>query len=233
MVAAAGVHLLSVVDLGTGDGRRPRRHHGRGAAGRPALDAWLAQPSGLAARRRPALDRRRRDVRAALAGTRPGRRPDAHRGRARACSTSATCDGPAAEARFQHPLGVTALPDGGVCRADTYNGAVRRYDPTPDTVSTLATGLAEPTAAVLLDGGDAGGGRVRRAPADPADRARRDAARSPAPARPHRAGRPPTIGARRAHPRRRLHAGARAEARRPLRSVHPAAGQRLPAGAAA
>ncbi|AKT50562.1 NHL domain-containing thioredoxin family protein [Arsenicicoccus sp. oral taxon 190] len=54
-------------------------------------------------------------------------------------------DGPAAEALLQHPLGVTALPDGSVLLADTYNGAIRRYEPQGDRVSTLATGLAEPS----------------------------------------------------------------------------------------
>ncbi|MEE1622580.1 NHL domain-containing thioredoxin family protein [Zafaria sp. Z1313] len=59
-------------------------------------------------------------------------------------------DGEASEARLQHPLGVTVLPDGSVAVADTYNGAVRRYDPSNGTVSTLARGLAEPSD-VLLD----------------------------------------------------------------------------------
>ena len=62
-------------------------------------------------------------------------------------------DGPAAEALFQHPLGVGVLPDGSVAVADTYNGAIRRYDPVAGTVSTLATGLAEPSD-VLSVGGD-------------------------------------------------------------------------------
>ncbi|RAX50271.1 hypothetical protein DQ353_04745 [Arthrobacter sp. AQ5-05] len=59
-------------------------------------------------------------------------------------------DGAAAEARLQHPLGVAALPDGSIAVADTYNGAVRRYDPATATVSTLARGLNEP-ADVQLD----------------------------------------------------------------------------------
>ena len=60
-------------------------------------------------------------------------------------------DGPAVEALLQHPLGVAVLPDGSVAIADTYNGAVRRYDPHTATVSTLAEGLAEPSD-VLVDG---------------------------------------------------------------------------------
>ncbi|MGP4033601.1 NHL domain-containing thioredoxin family protein [Pseudarthrobacter sp. 1C304] len=58
-------------------------------------------------------------------------------------------DGPASEARLQHPLGVTVLPDGSVAIADTYNGAVRRYDPATGTVSTLARGLSEPSDVIV------------------------------------------------------------------------------------
>jgi thiol-disulfide isomerase/thioredoxin len=58
-------------------------------------------------------------------------------------------DGDAAEARLQHPLGVTVLPDGSVAIADTYNGAVRRYDPAAGKVSTLARGLSEPSDVIV------------------------------------------------------------------------------------
>ena len=58
-------------------------------------------------------------------------------------------DGPAPAARLQHPLGVGVLADGSVAVADTYNGAVRRYDPVSDEVTTLARDLAEPSDVVV------------------------------------------------------------------------------------
>ncbi|WP_239120853.1 NHL domain-containing thioredoxin family protein [Catellatospora chokoriensis] len=56
-------------------------------------------------------------------------------------------DGPADQALLQHPLGVCALPDGSVLIADTYNGAIRRWQ--DGTVSTVDSGLAEPSDVVL------------------------------------------------------------------------------------
>ncbi|RMI08657.1 NHL domain-containing thioredoxin family protein [Cellulomonas triticagri] len=68
-------------------------------------------------------------------------------------------DGAADQALLQHPLGVAVLPDGSVVVADTYNGAVRRWAPgaegTPGEVSTLATGLAEPSGLLVEVDGDA------------------------------------------------------------------------------
>ena len=61
-------------------------------------------------------------------------------------------DGPAEQALLQHPLGVAVLPDGSVAVCDTYNGAVRRYDPETGDVTTLATDVAEPSGAVVVDG---------------------------------------------------------------------------------
>ncbi|WP_158879486.1 NHL domain-containing thioredoxin family protein [Amycolatopsis anabasis] len=60
-------------------------------------------------------------------------------------------DGKAAEALLQHPLGVAVLPDGSIGIADTYNGAIRRYDPASGEVSTLADGLAEPSGLLVTD----------------------------------------------------------------------------------
>jgi thiol-disulfide isomerase/thioredoxin len=71
-------------------------------------------------------------------------------------------DGAADQALLQHPLGVAVLPDGSVVVADTYNGAVRRWAPAaepgqPGEVSTLATGLAEPSGIVVQVDPQAGG----------------------------------------------------------------------------
>ncbi|MDV3221381.1 NHL domain-containing thioredoxin family protein [Intrasporangium sp.] len=68
-------------------------------------------------------------------------------------------DGPVHQALLQHPLGVTELPDGSVAVSDTYNGAIRRYDPVTGDVTTLARDLAEPSDAVVER--DAETGEVR------------------------------------------------------------------------
>jgi len=63
-------------------------------------------------------------------------------------------DGDASQALLQHPLGVTALPDGSIALSDTYNGAIRRYDPADGQVTTLITGLKEPSDALVTEDGD-------------------------------------------------------------------------------
>ncbi|MFV2102553.1 NHL domain-containing thioredoxin family protein [Micromonospora sp. LOL_024] len=116
----------------------------------PLAQAWLAQPSGLAV----STDGTRlwvadsetsaiRYVENSVLGTAVGQ----------GLFDFGHVDGPAAQALLQHPLGVCALPDGSVLIADTYNGAVRRFDPTTDRVATVATGLAEPSDLVLTADG--------------------------------------------------------------------------------
>ena len=60
-------------------------------------------------------------------------------------------DGTADQAMLQHPLGVTELPDGSVLIADTYNHAVRRFDPANNQVSTVLRNLAEPSDVKVIE----------------------------------------------------------------------------------
>jgi hypothetical protein len=60
-------------------------------------------------------------------------------------------DGPADQALLQHPLGLLELPDGSVLIADTYNGAIRKYSPDTNAVSTIARGLLEPSDLELVN----------------------------------------------------------------------------------
>ncbi|MFB6501411.1 NHL domain-containing thioredoxin family protein [Streptomyces sp. NPDC002466] len=152
-IAMAGVHQLWTYDPGTGTVRVEAGTTNEGLVDGPAAEAWFAQPSGLAVSadgtglwvadsETSALRYVERDgtgfaVRTAV-GT--GLFDFGHR------------DGAAGQALLQHPLGVTALPDGSVAVCDTYNHALRRYDPASDEVTTLATDLREPSDAVLVDG---------------------------------------------------------------------------------
>ncbi|MEU8371651.1 NHL domain-containing thioredoxin family protein [Micromonospora sp. NPDC048894] len=117
----------------------------------PLPEAWLAQPSGLSV----SADGTRlwvadsetsaiRFVQDGVLGTAVGQ----------GLFDFGHVDGPADRALLQHPLGVCALPDSSVLIADTYNGAVRRFDPATGQVATVADGLAEPSDLVLTaDGG--------------------------------------------------------------------------------
>ncbi|MFD8326111.1 NHL domain-containing thioredoxin family protein [Streptomyces lydicus] len=151
-IAMAGVHQLWTYDPATGTVEVAAGTTNEGLVDGPAAEAWFAQPSGLAAAgdRLWVADSETSAVRSVeraeggdgyvvrtAVGT--GLFDFGHR------------DGPADQALLQHPLGVTALPDGSVAVADTYNHALRRYDPASGEVTTLATDLREPSAAVLAE----------------------------------------------------------------------------------
>jgi hypothetical protein len=142
------VHLLLAVDPRSGETKLLAGTTVEGLRDGPAQDGWLAQPSGLA------VDGERvwfadSETSALRYLTADGQ---LHTVIGAGLFEFGHVDGPAREARLQHPLGVTLLPDGAVAVLDTYNGAVRRYDPVSDTVTTLARDLIEPSGAVLVDG---------------------------------------------------------------------------------
>ncbi|WP_189299370.1 NHL domain-containing thioredoxin family protein [Streptomyces albospinus] len=157
-IAMAGVHQLWTYDPADGTVAVAAGTTNEGLVDGPAAEAWFAQPSGLAAAgdRLWIADSETSAVRwierAASAG-------DGAAGDGFVVRTAVGTglfdfghrDGDAAQALLQHPLGVTALPDGSVAVADTYNHALRRFDPASGEVTTLATDLREPSAAVLAD----------------------------------------------------------------------------------
>ncbi|MFF2504245.1 NHL domain-containing thioredoxin family protein [Streptomyces sp. NPDC058067] len=145
-MAMAGVHQLWTYDPETKSVEVAAGTTNEGLVDGPGAEAWFAQPSGLAAteERLWVADSETSALRYVdvdgvvhtAVGT--GLFDFGHR------------DGAAGQALFQHPLGVTALPDGSVAVSDTYNHALRRFDPATGEVTTLATDLREPSDAVLV-----------------------------------------------------------------------------------
>ena len=157
VIAMAGVHQIFSFDPLTGAVAIAAGNGLEGLLDGPAHEAWFAQPSGVAedadgniwvadsetsALRKLVID----DDGAVTVESAVGK----------GLFDFGFRDGEGSEARLQHPLGVTVLPDGSVAIADTYNGAVRRYDPAAGTVSTLARGLSEPSD-VIVDHTEAAG----------------------------------------------------------------------------
>lgn len=145
-IAMAGVHQLWAYDPAADAVEVTAGTTNEGLVDGPGNEAWFAQPSGLAAAEGKLwiADSETSALRwvdtdgviHTAVGT--GLFDFGHR------------DGAAEQALFQHPLGVTVLPDGSVAVSDTYNHALRRYDPSTGEVTTLATDLREPSDAVLV-----------------------------------------------------------------------------------
>ncbi|MFD5207028.1 thioredoxin-like domain-containing protein [Streptomyces anulatus] len=149
-IAMAGVHQLWTYDPESATVRVAAGTTNEGLVDGPAAEAWFAQPSGLAV----SADGERLWV--ADSETSSLRWVDRDEYVRTAVGTGlfdfGHRDGAADQALLQHPLGVTALPDGSVAISDTYNHALRRYDPASGEVTTLATDVREPSDAVLVDG---------------------------------------------------------------------------------
>ena len=145
-IAMAGVHQLWAYDPAERTVAVTAGTTNEGLVDGPGPEAWFAQPSGLAA----TADR----LWVADSETSALRWVDLDGAVHTAVGTGlfdfGHRDGSAEQALLQHPLGVTALPDGSVAVSDTYNHALRRYDPATGEVTTLATDLREPSDAVLV-----------------------------------------------------------------------------------
>ncbi|HKU29282.1 MAG TPA: NHL domain-containing thioredoxin family protein [Arthrobacter sp.] len=150
VIAMAGTHQIFAFEPLSGEVSILAGSGLEGLLDGPAEEAWFAQPSGVAVDADDNIwvaDSETSALRRLVVGE-AGVSVETAVGKG--LFDFGFRDGEATEARLQHPLGVTVLPDGSVALADTYNGAVRRYDPTTKTVSTLARGLAEPSDVVVV-----------------------------------------------------------------------------------
>lgn len=143
-VAMAGIHQLWTFDPRTGEVAVAAGTTNEGLLDGPLAEAWFAQTSGLApdGDRLWLADSETSSLRWLEAG-------ELHTAVGAGLFDFGFRDGPAAQALLQHPLGVTVLPDGSVAVCDTYNGAVRRFDPATGAMTTLAADLAEPSGAYV------------------------------------------------------------------------------------
>lgn len=149
VVAMAGDHRLWHYDLHSGNVSVWAGTSNEGLVDGALEATWFAQPSGLAFAEdvlwlvdseTSAL----RQIRGGVTETVVGK----------GLFDFGHIDGIAPEALCQHPLGLAVLPDQSVLIADTYNGAIRRYSPHTNQVSTVRRGLSEPSDVAVLNGED-------------------------------------------------------------------------------
>lgn len=143
-VAMAGIHQLWTYEPHSGEVAVAAGTTNEGLRDGVLEGAWFAQPSGLAAYGDVLwlADAETSALRGVIAG-------QVETVVGTGLFDFGLRDGPADKALFQHPLGVAVLPDGSVAVCDTYNDAVRRFDPVTGEVSTLVTGVREPSDAVV------------------------------------------------------------------------------------
>ncbi|WP_069386032.1 NHL domain-containing thioredoxin family protein [Cellulosimicrobium cellulans] len=170
VVAMAGNHTLWAFDDKEGSLRLLAGTMNEGLEDGPGESAWFAQPSGLAVGDDGAIWVADSET-SALRRVEPVNGMGVHVRTAvgQGLFDFGHRDGATDQALLQHPLGVAVLPDGSVVVADTYDGAVRRVvldDAAPGAdvgdgaagtrlagqVTTLATGLAEPSDVVVQVG---------------------------------------------------------------------------------
>ncbi|WP_243790500.1 NHL domain-containing thioredoxin family protein [Saccharopolyspora gloriosae] len=151
VIAMAGNHTLGLFDPLAGRVRRFAGTTVEGLRDGDAAEAFFAQPSGLAdgGDRLWLADSETSALRWVEAA---GDGFEVRTAVGAGLFDFGHADGPAERALLQHPLGVAVLPDGSIAVCDTYNGALRRYDPASNELATLAGHLAEPSGAAVIDG---------------------------------------------------------------------------------
>ena len=161
--ANAGSHQIGVFDLSDGTVKPLAGSGGENIEDGRALDALLAQPSGLAlspdGTRLAFADSETSAIRLLDLGTAA---PIVRTVIGTGLFDFGHQNGPLGEARLQHPLGAAWLDDNRLAIADSYNGAVRLIDLSAGTIDDLDNGsfvcqdalcvpLGEP-AGVAVDG---------------------------------------------------------------------------------
>lgn len=158
IIAMAGTHQLFSYDPVTKELAIYAGTALEGLLDGPADEAWFAQSSGLSVDADGTLwvaDAETSAVRYVIPSTKTDtKKPEVGTVVGTGLFDFGFRDGNPDEARLQHPLGVTNLPDGSVLIADTYNHAIRRWAPetrNPDgttkaaEVTTVARDLEEPS----------------------------------------------------------------------------------------
>ena len=149
VIAMAGPHQLWAMDLSRGEVSVLAGSGAESIMDGPAAQAAMAQPSGLSAdpdgERLWIVDSETSSLRYL------DRSGELHTSIGSGLFDFGYADGPAQDALLQHPLGVVATENGPIV-CDTYNSALRRFDPDKNTLTTIARdGLAEPSGAAFVE----------------------------------------------------------------------------------
>ena len=145
IIAMAGIHQLWSFDPITGDIAIYAGTTNEGMVDGNRLDAWFAQTSGLAVTgnqlwiadsETSSLRFIENDLVKTVIGA--------------SLLDFGFIDGDKSSARMQHPLGVDVLPDQTLIISDTYNGALRRFNPQTGLLSTVAKNLREPSGIIAI-----------------------------------------------------------------------------------
>jgi len=158
IIAMAGTHQLFSYDPVSKDLAIYAGTALEGLTDGPADEAWFAQSSGLSIDAQGTLwvaDAETSAIRYVIPSTATdSKQPEVGTVVGAGLFDFGFRDGAPEQARLQHPLGITNLPDGSVLIADTYNHAIRRWAPEtrnpdgttkPAEVTTVARDLEEPS----------------------------------------------------------------------------------------
>jgi thiol-disulfide isomerase/thioredoxin len=149
IMAMAGDHRIWWCDLAAGQVGIFAGTSNEGLVDGPVTEAWFAQPSGLSG---TAEDFWVVDAETSALRRITGGQVETVAGQG--LYEFGHVDGVGDQALLQHPLGSVVLPDGSIAIADSYNGAIRRYNPATNQVTTLHRGLREPSDIAVVGDGD-------------------------------------------------------------------------------